>query len=72
MQYKKAMERIDSIIKDLDSNTELEYAIELFNESLTLTGKCVEALSEAKGKITEISKKLNELIESDLDIKEKQ
>lgn len=57
MNYEKAVERLEEIVSELEKNeVSLDKALALFEEGTSLTKYCSKLLSEAKQKITEISK----------------
>jgi exodeoxyribonuclease VII small subunit len=68
MKYDEAITKIEDIAKKLDSNIELEEGISLFNESVNICKDCIQKLNDTKGKITEITKELNEFVEKELNI----
>ena len=58
---------LENIIAELDSDgTTLERGIELFEAGVSLTRDCLEELGSGKGKITELKRRMNELIEMPL------
>lgn len=68
MSFNEAIVKMEEIIKKLDNNIELEEGISLFNESIELTKLCSKKLKEANGKIMEIVKELDQVIEKDSEV----
>lgn len=57
MNYEKAIKRLEEIVSLLDTNeASLEESMKLFEEGTKLSSYCNKTLTEAKQKITEISK----------------
>jgi exodeoxyribonuclease VII small subunit len=57
--FNEKLERLESINEELDRDeTELEKAIELYEEGIKLAAECLEALRTAELRITELKKEL--------------
>lgn len=64
MNFEKKMEELQKIVEKLDNKeVTLEQGISLYEEGLNLTKECLAGLSESKGKIIQIKKEMDKLIE---------
>ena len=66
MEFEKMLNRLDEIVNILESGEcGLDEATKLFEEGKELSEKCLEKLNSNKGKITQIEKDLDIILEKD-------
>ena len=67
MKLEEGFLKLDSIARKLEAGeVSLDESLELFNESVEITKKCLKILEEGKGKLVVIKKELDKLVEEDL------
>ena len=60
---------LEKLLAALESDgVKLEEGISLFEKGIAVTKECLDSLNATKGRITELKKQMNELIEQPLDI----
>jgi exodeoxyribonuclease VII small subunit len=68
MTFSESSKRLNEIARRLEEpDVTLDESIALFEESVRLSSECMDILKTKKGKITEIKKELDKLIETDFD-----
>lgn len=69
MKLEEGFVKLDNIARKLESgDVSLDESLDLFNESVSVTKKCLEILEEGKGKLVVIKKELDQLIEEDFNV----
>ncbi len=67
MSFEKDMSRIEEIVNKIESGEcGLDEASVLFEEGKNLAIQCAKCLDEKKGKIVELTKELDALVEKDM------
>jgi len=63
------LKKLAAVVEKLENkNNTLEDALQLFEQGVKLTRECLDAVNASRGKITELSKEMDKLIERPLDI----
>lgn len=65
------IEELEKILEKLEADgVSVEDGIALFEKGIAVTKECLESLSRTKGRITELKKQMDRLIEQPLEIDE--
>ncbi len=65
------IEELEKILEKLEADgVSVEDGIALFEKGIAVTKECLESLSKTKGRITELKKQMDRLIEQPLEIDE--
>lgn len=71
MEFEKSLNRLEEIKTLLEqSDISLDESINLYQESVDCTKKCIENLKQTEGKIVAIKQELDKMVEQSLEIKE--
>lgn len=70
MDFEKSEKKLKEIVDKLDGNVTLKESIELFEDGVRISKECIDALTEARAKITVIRKKMDEIFEEPLGARE--
>lgn len=71
MNFENSFKEFEKIVKQLENpNLTLNEGVELFEKGVALLKECYGALGEAKGKITVLTKQLDEIVEMPLNLDE--
>ena len=62
------LKQLAALVEKLESkNNSLEEALALFERGVKLTRECLESVNASRGKLTELSKEMDKLIERPLE-----
>jgi len=62
MEFEQLLKELENVVEKLDdSSTTLDESVALFDKGITLGKQCLDALSQAKGKVMLLQKKLDEI-----------
>ena len=68
MKLEDALKKLEEIADKLeDESVELDQSLALFDEGARLAEKCLELLSEGKGKLAVIKERLDKITEENFD-----
>lgn len=67
MKFEDALNKMEELSGIMEKpETTLDESLKCFNEGVELAKQCVMALNESKGKIVEIKKEYDKIVEEDL------
>lgn len=69
MKIEEALKELEEIANKLeDDKTTLDESLELFDAGVALAEKCAKILSEGRGRLTLLKKKLDEISEEEFEL----
>ena len=73
MEFEQYLKELEKIVQQLDDgNTTLDQSVSLFEKGIDIGKKCLDALSETKGKVLLLQKKLEEITATEIKIEEEE
>ena len=71
MEFEQLLKKLEEIVAKLDdANTSLDEGIALFEKGIGLGKECLDALTQSKGKVMLLQKKLDEITKTELNVEE--
>lgn len=69
--FENNLKRLKKLVQDLETNDiSLDDGISAYQQGLVLAESCLKTLEQSKGKIAEIKKQMDKLVEEELTINE--
>ena len=66
MKFEETLQKMEELSKKMENpDTTLDESLKCFNEGVALAKQCIDALNESKGKIVEIKREYDKIIEED-------
>ncbi|MBQ7653300.1 MAG: exodeoxyribonuclease VII small subunit [Clostridia bacterium] len=71
MEFEQLLKQLEETVAKLDdANTTLDEGIALFDKGIVLGKECLDLLTESKGKVMLLQKKLDEITQTELKVEE--
>ena len=69
MEFEQLLKELESVVAKLDDpNTTLDEGVSLFDKGIVIGKQCLDVLSEAKGKVMLLQKKLDEITQVEFNV----